>query len=121
MPINEFAVKTLEIAWLAPMFEGIRLTGQFINGSSPVAGEAVLSMKGNAGPQPDTTTAVFRGGTPPRLSVEFAHDADQNIFRSLMLSDWSGFSILFEDAELDPNSPKETSITFKKVKFRRSF
>jgi hypothetical protein len=121
MPIHEFAVKTLEIDWLAPIFGGVHLTGQFINGTARIAGEAVLSVKGNAVPQPNTTTAVFRGGTPPRLRVEFAHDADQNIFRSLMLSDWSGFSILFEDAELDPSSPKETSVAFKKVKFNRTF
>ena len=122
MPDHEFVVKTLELDWFAPMFGGVHLAGDFLfNGSTRVAGEAVLSVKGNAPPQPDATTAIFNGGPQPRLRVEFAHDADQNIFRDVILNAWTGFSIFFDNPQLDPGSKDETSVTFKKVKFHRTF
>jgi hypothetical protein len=122
MPEHEFVVRTLEVDWLAPMFRGIHLTGDFlINGETRIAGAAVLATKGNLSPAPDATTANFRGGTPPHLNVLFAHDGDQTIFRSLIFNAWTGFSIFFDDPQLDPNLKDETSVTFKKVKFHRTF
>jgi hypothetical protein len=121
MPEHEFIVKTLEVDWLAPMFRGIHLTGEFlINGNNRIPGVAVLGTKGNLSPEPDRTTANFKGGTPPQLNVLFAHDGDQTIFRSVIFNAWTGFSIFFE-SDLDPTSPTETSVAFKQVRFRRSF
>jgi hypothetical protein len=122
MPEHEFVVKTLKVEWLAPMFRGIHVTGEFIiNGSLRVAGVGVLSNKGTLSPAPDNTTADFIGGTPPQLNVQFAHDGDQSIFRNLVFNDWTGISIFFDDPGLDPSSPKETSVAFKRVEFHHTF
>ena len=102
----------------------MHLTGEFfINGSIRIPGQAVLSTKGNAEPQPDTTTANFHGGTPPRLDVHFAHSSDQShfLFRDMILNDWKGFTIFFANEQLDPNATGEVSVVFKKVSFYRTF
>ncbi len=124
MPDHEFIVKTLETDWLAPMFSGVHLTGDFLfDGGTRVPGTAVLSMKGSALPSPDTTSADFTGGAQPRLAVQFASGGvnGQNIFRDVIFNDWTGFSIVFDQSPLDLNSTTETFVAFKKVKFRRTF
>ena len=124
MPDHEFIVKTMEVDWFVPIFSGVQLTGEFfINGSVRISGQAVLSTKGNAEPQPDTTTANFHGGTPPRLDVHFANFGAQSLplFRDVILNDWKGFTIFFGNEQLDPNSTEEVSVAFKKVRFYRTF
>lgn len=121
MPEHEFVVKTLEVNWLAPIFGGVHLSGEFfINGSTRVPGKAVLSVKGNVDPNPDNTTANFLGGTPPSLNVQFDH-GDINIFRDLIMTNWSGFTIFFEQSPLDPTLAEEVSVDFKRIKFYRTF
>jgi hypothetical protein len=122
MPTHEFIAKTLEVDWLAPMFTGVRLTGDFfINGSIRVPGEALFSTKGNLSPDPERTTATFRGGTPPRLHVDFHNTTGENmsLFRDIVYAPWAGITVFFDDDELDVQSAQERVVTYKSVRFRR--
>ncbi|MGB9365157.1 MAG: hypothetical protein WCE79_04000 [Xanthobacteraceae bacterium] len=124
MAEHEFIAKTLEVDWLAPVFRGVHLSGDFlIDGTKRIPGEAVLSLKGMNEPAPESTGATFTGGPSPKLSVHFAHTGpvDTNLFREVVFNPWTGFSIVFAQSPLDPNSTVETFVEFKKVRFSRKF